>query len=313
MSPSWNELVTEVDKRPNDKARSEWVNARLNTALGAISKERAGRNVIFYASAFLQKPTAPSMTLMITHEEINGLMSVMFGMDFSKGLSLLLHTPGGIPNAAETIVAYLYSKFSYIEVIVPAMAMSAGTMLSLAADRIVMGRQSQLGPIDPQMPIGGRSVSARAVVDQFEAARKDVAQELTRAHVWAPVLQSMGPALLQEAQMALDFGEQLVAGWLAKRMCAGEADPVAAASKIAKHFNDASTHKSHGRRIDRDEARSYGVVVEDLEGSQSLQDNVLTAYHLGTIICEKSPAAKFLASNHNRIWMKNLGTVVQTP
>ena len=53
--------------------------------------------------------------------------------------------------------------------------------------------------------------------------------------------------------------------------------------------------------------RSYGVVVEDLEDSQTLQDNVLTAYHLSTIIFERSPAAKFLASNHDRAWMKNLG------
>lgn len=58
-------------------------------------------------------------------------MSVMFGMDWNKGLTLVLHTPGGVTNAAETLVAYLRSKFNYIEVIVPTFAMSAGTMISL--------------------------------------------------------------------------------------------------------------------------------------------------------------------------------------
>lgn len=44
---------------------------------------------------------------------------------------------------------------------------------------------------------------------------------------------------------------------------------------IAQHFNDASKHKSHGRRIDRDEAARTGVVVEHLEDDQKLQEAVL--------------------------------------
>ena len=58
------------------------------------------------------------MSLQITHEEINGFMSVMYGMNWSKGLTLILHTPGGVTNAVETIVDYLTAKFAYIEVIV---------------------------------------------------------------------------------------------------------------------------------------------------------------------------------------------------
>ncbi len=169
----------------------------MAAALQQVSVERGGTNVIFYSSGFLQKPAIPGYSVMLTHEELNGFMSVMYGMDFSKGLTLLLHTPGGIPNAAETIVAYIYSKFPYFEVIVPALAMSAGTMVSLAAHKIIMGRQSQLGPIDPQMQVGGRFVSARAVVDQFDAAKKEIKGDLTAAHAWAPILQSMGPALLR--------------------------------------------------------------------------------------------------------------------
>ena len=65
------------------------------------------------------------MMLQITHEEINGFMSVMYKMDWSKGLTLILHTPGGITNAAETIVDYLTKKFDRLEVIIPTFAMSA--------------------------------------------------------------------------------------------------------------------------------------------------------------------------------------------
>jgi enoyl-CoA hydratase/carnithine racemase len=282
----------------------------MNEALAATSALRGGRNVIFYASAFLQKPQAPPNLIQLTAEELNGLMSVIYGMKWNENLTLLLHTPGGQTNAAESFVEYLCSKFADIEVVVPAMAMSAGTMISLAASRIVMGRQSQLGPIDPQIPLPtqGRFVSARAIVEQFDAAKRDVVPpdgDLQRAHVWAPVLQSLGPALLQEAENALSYGESMVARWLKERMFSEHGDSEARGAAAAAHFNDASTHKSHGRRIDRAEARHVGLVVEDLEDSQELQEAVLTAYHLVTLFFEQTMASKILWSHHGRAWVKN--------
>lgn len=302
---AWTELVAEFDRQPDEQTKKQWLQATLNAALGEISAKRNGRNVLYYSSAFLQKPQIPPYQVQLTYEEINGFMSCMYGMDWNAGLSLLLHTPGGMTNAAETVVQYLHSKFTDIEVIVPAFAMSAGTMISLAANRILMGRQSQLGPIDPQISLSGRSVSARAVVDQFEKAKTEIGGNQMLAHAWAPILQSLGPSLLVEAQNALDYGERMVASWLEKRMFAGMADADVKAKNTAKHFNDATNHKSHGRRINRDEARSNGVQVEDLENDQELQDAVLTAYHLGTILYEQTPAIKFIWSNAGQVWLKN--------
>lgn len=308
--PSWNDLLSQLQQQPNEE-KGAWLNARLTQELTAVSRLRNGRNVLFYASAFLQKPSVPALFTQLTSEEINGLMSVIHGMTWTENLTLVLHTPGGQINAAETIVAYLRSKFRKIEVIVPTFAMSAGTMISLSAERIVMGRQSQLGPIDPQMmhPIQGRPVSARAIVDQFEAALEDIVPpsgNLQRAHAWAPVLQSLGPALLQEAENALEYGEKMVAGWLESGMFSGDPNAADKASAAAAHFNDATTHKSHGRRIDRQEARAQGIVVEDLEDDQELQEAVLTAYHLMTLLFEHGPAVKTFWSHHGKAWVKNL-------
>jgi hypothetical protein len=232
-------------------------------------------------------------------------MAVMAGMDWNKGLTLILHTPGGITNATETIVEYLHQKFSHIEVVIPTYAMSAGTMISLSAHRILMGRQSQLGPIDPQMPIGGRTVSARAIVDQFEIAKTQILSDTRLAAVWAPALQSLGPALLTEAKNALDYGEAMVARWL-QRHFAQRPDAVAKAAAVANYFNRSDQHKSHGRRIGRDEVRAQELTVEDIEGDQDLQDMVLTNYHLGTLIFEKSPCCKFIVSNQGKAWIKNI-------
>ena len=310
--PSWNDLLTELNGIL-PPARPAWFNQKIADALTATARLRGDRNVIFYASSFLQRPQAHPHYTQLTTEELNGLMSVIYGMSWDQHLTLLLHTPGGQTNAAESFVAYLQSKFDDIEVIVPTLAMSAGTMISLSANRIIMGRQSQLGPIDPQIPLPsqGRFVSARAIVEQFEAAKKDIVPpdgDLQRAHAWAPVLQSLGPGLLQEAENALSYGESMVGRWLEERMFADEDGERVRATEAAKHFNDASTHKSHGRRIDRAEARDHGLVVEDLEDDQDLQESVLTAYHLVTLLFEQSPAAKILWTNHGRAWVKNLPT-----
>jgi ClpP class serine protease len=72
-------------------------------------------------------------------------------MDRSKGLDLILHTPGGDMAATESLVDYLRQMFGKdIRAIVPQIAMSGGTMIALAWKEILMGKHSNLGPIDPQ-------------------------------------------------------------------------------------------------------------------------------------------------------------------
>lgn len=308
--PAWDDLLNKLNALPANE-RGNWIFEQLAGALSQIGALRGNRNVIFYGSAFLQKPGAPPLTTMITAEDLNGLMAVIYKMDCSKGLTLVLHTPGGVTTAAESVVAYLRSKFDDIEVIVPAFAMSAGTMIALAADRIIMGRQSQLGPIDPQLGLpNGRSVSAQSVVDQFEKARADVLADQRAAHVWAPIVQSMGPSLLQEAQNQLDYSERMVAGWLDQWMLSDSRNTEpgkvrSSGQDLAHYFIDAGEHKNHGRRIGRDEARGKGTVIEDLECDQSLQEAVLTAYHVATLLFEQSPTVRILVSDSKRTWIKN--------
>ncbi len=303
--PSWSELLSGVSAQPDQAAKDAYIQEGIRTALEGVGRLRGGRNVIIYASAFLQKPAAPFQLVGLTNEDIHGLMATVYQMDCTKGLTLLMHTPGGQTNATETFVDYLWSKFTDIEVIVPTFAMSAGTMISLAANRIVMGRQSQLGPIDPQMPSSGRPVSAWAVLQTFERARAEIAADKNLGHLWAPVLTTMGPALLQDCDDAIEYSERLVATWLSQHMFAGSATPVEDGKRVARHFGDAKNHKSHGRRIGRDEARQQGLVVEDLENNQDLQDAVLTAYHFLTLVFAMTAATKVVTSSHGSSWIKN--------
>lgn len=300
---SWDEFVEEFTALEEEQ-RSDWLVGRLLANLQAIAALR-NRNVLLYGSAWLQKPAAPGPFVAVAGEDINGIMTALHGMDCSRGLTLILHTPGGEIGAAQTIGEYLHSKFDDIECIVPTYAMSAGTMLALGCNNIVMGRQSQLGPIDAQLSQAGQQISAGAVRAQFEQAATEIIADPRRAHIWAPLLQSLGPSLLQEAQYGLDYGQSFVMEWLENRMFRGQATAKAQAETVAAYFNATSNHKFHGRRINRDEARQQGLSIEDLEVDQALQEAVLSAYHIMTIMFETSPSVKMIVTDAGRNWIKN--------
>ena len=302
--PSWSDLLDTFGNLSNDDEKSAWLNERLNEQLTAI-RRRQGTNVIVYASGFLQKPAAPPFTTSINREDVNGLMCAANGLDFDKGLSLIVHTPGGEMASTETMIDYLRSKFDYIEVIVPVYAMSGGTMIALNSDKIFMGRQSQLGPIDAQLPLPGGFVSASSILDQFNTAKEEISADRNVAVAWAPVLQTIGPSLLSQAKKALELGQQIAELGLARYMFCGEDDALTKAREVAEYFNSEDVHLNHGRRIGVDECANVGLLVERLEADQDFQDEVLTAYHLLTIVFEQSSAVKVVRNHNGRAWVKN--------
>jgi len=139
--PNWEQVIKEVNSIPNahDSVRRKYLN---------IMYQYTGRNVITYYSAFIQKQGISGTG--IEDSDKNAFMQTSHGLNRNLGLDLILHTPGGNVAATESLVYYLKSLFGNdIRVFVPQIAMSAGTMISLAAKEIVMGKQSNLGPIDP--------------------------------------------------------------------------------------------------------------------------------------------------------------------
>ncbi len=66
-------------------------------------------------------------------------------------IDLILHTPGGLVLASEQIARAILLHPSKVTVFVPHYAMSGGTMISLAADEIIMDENAVLGPVDPQL------------------------------------------------------------------------------------------------------------------------------------------------------------------
>ncbi len=303
---SWHDLVQKIEDY-SQQAGLKYIHEELKKNLNEICKIRGTDNALIYASSFLQKSGVPSSYIAISREDINGFMAGLHGLKKKDSLTLILHTPGGDLAATHTIVDYLHKKFPYIDVIVPALAMSGGTMICLGSNKIVLGRQSQLGPIDPQFVSNGSAMPAQSILSQFKSAKIEISKNPNLANAWAPVLRQISPSLLQQAQNASDYGENLVATWLAARMLSTlpNATKAKKCKAIAKYFNNVDHHKLHGNRINFDDAAKIGLIVELLENNQLLQEATLTAYHLMTILFEKTPATKFILSSTGKMWVKN--------
>lgn len=73
-------------------------------------------------------------------------------------LDLVLHTGGGEVQTARKLLDLLRQMFKRVCVLVPYKAHSAGTLICLGADQVVMGPLAELSPIDPQIAMRGNFV-----------------------------------------------------------------------------------------------------------------------------------------------------------
>ncbi|MFA5213038.1 MAG: serine protease [Methanoregula sp.] len=300
--PTWGEILQELNQGYPQYQSTIFDIVRRKYLVRLANHSR--RNCILYATNFMQPGKDPH-GVSINDEDIQGLMEVIHGLTGQK-LDLILHSPGGSPEAAAAIVSYLRSKFSDIRVIIPHEAMSAATMICCASNRIVMGRHSFIGPIDPQFILqtqfGMMSVPAQAILDQFEKAQEEC-KDPQKMGAWLPILSQYGPALLVQSQNAIDLSKKYVLEWLEKYMFSGVADG-AKARAISESLSDHTRFKSHGHHINRDEARRIGLVVDDLESDQVLQDLVLSVYHSTTHTFSGTPAIKIIENQNGRSFVK---------
>jgi hypothetical protein len=251
-------------------------------------------------------PVNPS-ALSISGGDLHAFMEALYGLSESR-LDLILHSPGGSPEAAEAIVTYLRSKFEHIRVFVPHMAMSAATMIACAADEVVMGKHSFIGPINPQIQLqtalGMRLVPAQAIIDQFERAVLEC-QDPSKVRAWLPMLAQYGPDLLVTCQNASILSRDLVSDWLQKYMFKDDVLASQKAGDIAAWMADHNSFKTHGRPISREDARSRGMVIRNLEDDQFLQDAILSVYHATSIAFGSLPLVKIVENHLGKAFMEN--------
>ena len=287
---NWNQLLDEIRAAgsTHDVIRRQY-----------LSKvhEITNRNVIVYYSGWLQKGDIPGVE--INDEDKNGFMTVIHELNREVGLDLVLHTPGGDTAATESLVDYLRAMFGTdIRAIVPQLAMSGGTMIACACKEILLGKQSSLGPIDPQF--GG--TPAHGVVEEFNRAKREIREDDSSVPVWQAIMAKYPVAFIGECEKAIAWSNEMTSEWLRTGMFDGD-EPSEIETKVVRILEELGDHaltKSHARHLSFERCRDMGLKVVDLEGNQELQDAILSLHHACMLTFSATPAFKII-ENHNGV------------
>jgi hypothetical protein len=217
-------------------------------------------------------------------------------------LAVVLETGGGYIETVERMVRAMRQHYSEVVFIIPNYAYSAGTVLALSGDDILMDYHSVLGPIDPQYSAsGGDYVPGMGYLAKYKELVHTINTASDAGNVRAEIsylIEKFDPAKLFHIEQAIEHSKSLLKEWLPKykfknwnsRDTSGvqvtDANKQERANEIAEILGDAQRWHSHGRGITCDDLVSeeiklkitnYGTDV-DLKRSIRNYHNLLVDY-----------------------------------
>lgn len=182
-----------------------------------------------------------------------------------KEVDFLIISNGGDPITSLRIIGLLRERFKRITVLLPYVAYSAATILSLGADEIIMHPFSNLGPVDPQLTVTRQNERGQKENLQFSSEdlrnfidfiKTDVGisdqQHLMSAIT--PLIADVGSLPIGSAKR----GQQLSLS-LSEKMLSTHISDENKAKSISKALNSSYYH--HGYAVGRHEAKEMGLNI----------------------------------------------------
>jgi ClpP class serine protease len=281
------------------------LDAERKAQLARIADLR-GRAVFVMAADYRKGQNAP---ISIAYEDILPFKDLVGGVE-GDSIDVILETPGGSAEVAEDLVSLLRDRFANVSFIIPGWAKSAGTIMAMAGDEILMEPASALGPIDAQIQWKDKIFSAEAFLEglmDMKREAEDPEKGLNKAHI--PILQQISPGEIQHAKNALDFARRLVADWLERykfrswtehRMSKAPVTPeerqhtaASVAAELCKH----QRWLTHGRSIKIKDLRDIGLEITDYSESAELYD-AIRRYHTLLQMTFESNIYKLFETRH---------------
>jgi ClpP class serine protease len=219
----------------------------------------------------LQMPVVSFFTsfhfpVLIQDDDAKMIEGLLQKIDLTKGLALIVNSPGGIGLAAERIinVCNSYSGTGGFITIVPGMAKSAATMLCMGSSKILMSKTSELGPIDPQVQLLKDNNKFNIAVFNVVQSYRDLFNEAVKTTGnLQPYLQQLAlydARQIKDYEAAIELSEDVAIRALHSGMMNGTSKEEI--RKKIKVFLTPEETKSHGRSIFYDEAKKCGLKIE---------------------------------------------------
>jgi hypothetical protein len=227
-----------------------------------------GRPLIVYATNFLAAlPKGSPVSIDVS--DVDGFTDLINSIDQQcESIDVLIHSPGGQPDATERIVTILRNRFKEVHFLVPHSAYSAATMLALSGNTITLHKSATLGPIDPQLD----GIPARSIKRGFEKVKDLIKKEGAEAlPPYIPLIEKYSIHLLEICDDSEKLSKELVTVWLKRYMFAGSSGRTVTnkIKKIVKFFSDYDNHLTHARPITMEKIRDLGLIIEYAEGELS--------------------------------------------
>ena len=194
-----------------------WYAMRRAQAIRAVEKEHGTRVITMIHRQERRSLFGFAVSRHIDLEDAQTVIAAIKDTPEDTPIDLIIHTPGGIVLAAMQIARAVEAHPAKVTAYVPVYAMSGGTLIALAADEIVMGEFSVLGPIDPQilgLPAASivRARDSKPVANVFDLTLvlADVSEKAV-AQVKRGAVELLTPRLDQSA--AETIAEKLTGGY----------------------------------------------------------------------------------------------------
>jgi ClpP class serine protease len=216
---------------------ARWYVVRRAQAIRAVEKLHGARVITMIHRQEKRSLFGFAVARHIDLEDAQTIIAAIKSTPEDMPIDFVIHTPGGLVLAAMQIARAVEAHKAKVTVYVPVYAMSGGTLIALAADEIVLGEFSVLGPIDPQIA----GLPGASIIKARDSKPVESVFDLTL--VLADVAEK---ALAQVKQGAVEL--------LTPRMERSAAEALAA--KLA------GGHWTHDYALTAQEARALGLPVK---------------------------------------------------
>lgn len=220
---------------------------------------RTGQHLISYVAGL----DAP-----IHRDDAVSFADLLHNVPAEVNLDLMLHTPGGDIDSAEKLIYMVRKRVgsALLRIIVPDFAKSAGTLMVLGADAVVMSDTSELGPIDPQIVRrdGNGNLLSHSVqnyLDAYETHRKALIEQPNSLPDQI-MLGKLDPETVDLFRAVRDRAKRLAEDLLNRGMFRNTQGN---RTKVASDLLNTKQRQSHGQMISSEEATDLGLTVQHMD------------------------------------------------
>ena len=231
------------------------------TILEQIESERGSRVLLYVTGSRF------GLEAQITQDVVDLFVDHLDSMGPVERITLVMETNGGDTMAAWNLVNLIKMFCDEFELLAPANCRSAGTLIALGADSIIMTKQATLGPIDPSIyhelgpaipgahPDARAAVSVEAVMGYLDAISRLYVNDEHNVQAMLEMAQYVHPLVLGEI-----FRSRKQIRDLAERLLLSQGADRAIVERIVEFL--CSESGSHDYTINRREANDLQLPVE---------------------------------------------------